>query len=67
MKFFKELLRGMGVMSLCLYIVMFLMNTFFQFVELMKSMSGKDAFLLMFTTMALGICMFAVWAVKEDD
>ena len=55
------------MMSLCLYIVMFLMNTFFQFVELMKSMSGKDAFLLMFTTMALGICMFVVWVAKEDD
>lgn len=67
MKFFKDLLKNMGVMSLCLYIAMFLMNTFFQFVGLMTGMSGKDAFLLMFTTMALGICMFAVWAVKEDD
>nr|DAE97292.1 MAG TPA: hypothetical protein [Caudoviricetes sp.] len=67
MKFFKDMLKSMAVMSLCIYLTMFLVNTFFQFVELLSGMSHKDAFLLLGITMAISICAFTVWAVKEDD
>ena len=67
MEFFKKMMQEAGVCSLCMYIAMFLINTFFQFVELMKSMSGADAFLLLFVTVATGFCGYAAWVLSGDD